>query len=78
MGKRQEFISGKRSFSFILPVFELRTQSSSYVCQPSCAPSGWTAPGLSAGPAVDGPLTASPPDASLWTRPCVHTNTTID
>lgn len=56
----------------------LRTRSSSCACRPSCAPSGWTAPGLSAGPAVDGPLTASPPGASLWTRPFVRTNTAVD
>lgn len=51
---------------------ELRTQSSSCVCRPSCALSGWTAPGLSAGPTAGGPLTVSPPTASLWMGPFAH------
>ena len=53
---------------------ELKTLSSSCACQPSCALSGWTAPGLSAGPAAGGLLTASLPAASLWMRPFAHTH----
>ena len=67
-------------FFFSSKVFddtELKTLSSSCVCQPSCALSGWTAPVLSAGPAGGEPQTASPPAASLWTPPFKHEKTQI-
>lgn len=59
---------------YVLERSEIRTRSSSCACQPSCALSGGTSPGLSVGPAVDGLLTASLPAASLGMSPFAHTN----
>lgn len=69
----------QQCFPFILHDFNrswFKTQSFSCACPPSCSLSGWTARGLSAGPAACGPPTASLPAASLWMHPCAHTTQT--